>query len=439
MYFKSGGNILRLEGKILSRRFASLSFVVRGPSFLNWIYVPNDPTSPTTPARPNGIFMFRSKKPNRMTINYGDGTVQTYDFIAHPSGTNWGVQFRSQITSPANSGEYLPAYDNHIFTDGQTTQDRIVTITFDYPEAIYYFLTNVIIFRGRVPQDIDKFDLEILNISNTQQITDFPYNIANNKKLTSLTFSGIGPRINTFPDSFLGFPVLTDLNINGIFNFADPVASGLYKVANYGSALRTLGLSNNLIGQVETDLPPEFTAFTAIETLNIGFNLFEEVPPRVNQLTSLKQLILGGAAVDTSLTSWGNFSALVNLERLTPSTCSVLTTDIPSWFSNFTKLKFYTAPLVYRTQTRIDTFVNNFYDFIVANAAMTGANTLPFRGMFVQIYASNDPTQPNPTGTYQQPTGYIAGSSNGTPASPREKVWVLVNQYGHTWTMNPVG
>lgn len=41
-----------------------------------------------------------------------------------------------------------------------------------------------------------------------------------------------------------------------------------------------------------------------------------------------------------------------------------------------------------------------------------------------------------PTGTYQAPAGFVLGSNDGTPASAKEQVYVLVNNYGWTITMN---
>lgn len=40
------------------------------------------------------------------------------------------------------------------------------------------------------------------------------------------------------------------------------------------------------------------------------------------------------------------------------------------------------------------------------------------------------------TGTYQAPVGFVLGSNDGTPASQKEKIYVLVNNYGWTVTMN---
>jgi hypothetical protein len=41
-----------------------------------------------------------------------------------------------------------------------------------------------------------------------------------------------------------------------------------------------------------------------------------------------------------------------------------------------------------------------------------------------------------PTGTYQEPSGFILGESDGTPTSPKEQVYVLVNNYNWSITMN---
>jgi hypothetical protein len=41
-----------------------------------------------------------------------------------------------------------------------------------------------------------------------------------------------------------------------------------------------------------------------------------------------------------------------------------------------------------------------------------------------------------PSGTYQAPAGFVLGVSDGTPASAKEKVYVLVNNYSWTITMN---
>jgi hypothetical protein len=45
-------------------------------------------------------------------------------------------------------------------------------------------------------------------------------------------------------------------------------------------------------------------------------------------------------------------------------------------------------------------------------------------------------TNAEPSGTYQAPAGFVQGSNDGTPASAKEQLYVLVNNYGWTMTFN---
>lgn len=42
-----------------------------------------------------------------------------------------------------------------------------------------------------------------------------------------------------------------------------------------------------------------------------------------------------------------------------------------------------------------------------------------------------------PSGTEQAPEGFVKGSSNGSPATPMEKIYVLKNNYAQRWTIKP--
>src|SRR5690606_23306113 len=94
----------------------------------------------------------------------------------------------------------------------------------------------------------------------------------------------------------------------------------------------------------------------------------------------------------------------------------------------------------FATQADFDLFIDNIYTFVIANAPIVGIDTDQGRHMLIVNYDTAYHTNPGnylPTGTYQQPAGYVQGSSNGTPASQFEKVWVLVNQYDHVWQLPP--
>lgn len=437
MYRKINGKFIKIGGKISNLLNSKLQFTVRGPSFLNWYYNATDPYAVVSASSPNGLMQITSTRPNTVTINYGDGVTEVFNFIQQ--GTVYYFIMQSQINQPPPSGVPVTPVMNHAFTDGNTGVDRIVTLSIQYPEYITGLTTSLVLLRGSYPADIDKFKLVSLSINYTRFLTSFPSSIFNIKTLIGLSL--ITPSqtlLTSFPDAFLGFVNLQNLGIGGVFDFSDPIGSGFYKIGNYGSTLQTLSIQGSRIGQTNTDLPVELLNLTGLKSLNISANLFTTTPPLINQMTSLTNLVLGGFTTETITNNWGDFRNLVNLQNLTASVMQSLPTTLPTWFNSLIKLKVFTLSGSYHTLTRINAFVDNFYDLIINTAPITGTNVNIFRSMTITIYSANIANVcPRPTGTYQQPSGYIQGSFNGDPASQMEKIWVLTNQYAHVWAVNP--
>ena len=437
MYRKINGKFIKIGGKISNLLNSKLQFTVRGPSFLNWYYNATDPYAVVSASNPNGLMQITSTKPNTVTINYGDGVTEVFNFIQQ--GTVYYFVMQSQINQPPPSGVPVTPVMNHAFTDGNTGNDRIVTLSIQYPEYITGFTTSLVLLRGSYPADIDKFKLVSLTINYTRYLTSFPASIFNIKTLVGLSIiSPSQTMINTFPDAFLGFTNLSTLGVGSVFDFSDPIASGLYKLGNYGNIMKTLGIQGCRIGLTQTDLPNEFLNLTGLTSINISSNFFVRTPPLINQMTTLVALGIGGYNTDLVFNDWGDFRNLVNLTTLTASVMQALPTTLPTWFNSLIKLKIFTLSGSYHTLARINAFVDNFYDFIINTAPITGTSANIFRSMTITIYSVTIANVcPRPTGTYQQPSGYIQGSFNGDPASQMEKIWVLTNQYAHVWAVNP--
>lgn len=209
------------------------------------------------------------------------------------------------------------------------------------------------------------------------------------------------------------------------------------RIGSYGASLESLDIRGC---NVKT-MPDNFSSLTGLTFLSCGTSGddgFAEPPAQINSMTSLKTLFFGYQS--TVLNNWGDLSNLINLEGITLQHCTLIPTDVPAWFTNTTKLKVLALASCFNTQDRIDDFVISLYDFVVANAPISGTSADQFRSMIVILYRSTvTPVQSVvPSGSYQQPSGYVQGVSNGTPASPYEKVWVLVNQYDHTWNLPPL-
>lgn len=170
-----------------------------------------------------------------------------------------------------------------------------------------------------------------------------------------------------------------------------------------------------------------------IESILLGRSdsLGGALPTVLSTLTALKTAIIGSIGDGnkrTTITSWGTAGVNNTVNSLQIDGQSLFPTTIPSWFTNLTNLTKLTLDN-WDNQTDTDTHVDNFYTHVDANCSKTNATgyligldynlrTNVARGFNLR-----------PTGTYQQPTGYSAGTSNGTPASQMEKIWVLVHQY----------
>lgn len=96
------------------------------------------------------------------------------------------------------------------------------------------------------------------------------------------------------------------------------------------------------------------------------------------------------------------------------------------------------------SQKRSDDFVNSFYDLVVGWDQITMTSVAKdgkrnqFYSLSVSMYVAAYPTEnQRPSGTEQAPEGFVKGSSNGSPATPMEKIYVLKNNYAQRWTIKP--
>ena len=183
--------------------------------------------------------------------------------------------------------------------------------------------------------------------------------------------------------------------------------------------------------------PANFASISTLVSISVDTSQFTSIPSVIGTYPALSSV---NFSYNAGLNSWGDFSGLgEKLTMLAVTRCINLTEVLPAYFSQFTKLKaFVWRGLGGGIPGKIDSFITNLYDLIVANAAMAGAATLDFRGVRVNIESESGTNGVVPVGIYQRPAGYVAGVSNGTPATSLERVWVLVNQYLHTWTYRQV-
>ena len=425
----------KISNGITSKQTADLVFQVQGQAFLQWLYNPNDPYAATSLPNPNGYLAFASSTANSAIIDYGDGVVETHQFYHY--GGFFFLAFSSQIGYAPNTAiaNYNPI-DNHIFQDGNTDL-RDVHIIISNANSIFEIISSVVFFYNELPPNMFTLNnLSYLALSYTEKLTSFPYEFVLLKKITTLNLNTIASTLLIqFPTQFLSFPMLSVLSISGVFDFSDLEASNAKDIAVYGSKLTSLVASACKM----SDIPIEWAKLTNLTSLNIDSNNFTKPPDNINFMSTTIQVFsfAGGHSTNTTITDWNDFSNLINMTNLYYYAAPNFSTDFPSWISAFTKLRQLNFMDSYLTDTRLTAHITSVYNFIIANASMTGLASLPFRGMSINTYYAPSNKTPRPSGTYQQPTGYVQGSNNGTPASAMEMIWVLVNQYAHVWTLNP--
>lgn len=420
----------RIGGRYIHPRTEPvLRFRVRGTTFPDSYYSHSGPIYAT------GRYQFDSSGPNVMHIDYGDGSSESLPFVQSGSIFRLRMSHLGELTNNYDypGHYYIPGTDNH-----DALPEHIVTIRFDKPETVTGLIVSETKLYGDFPSDIGLMDgLEVLTLNDTANITGFPLRIGETASLKDITFRNIGSAMEErIPNSLFDMPI-ESITVTNSVNLSDITSSNFDRIGEWAGTLIFFGADSCKIDQ----MPLEISLCTNLRSLYVRNNRFSVCPPEINGLPLTELRFVG---TNPNIVEWGDFSACsdlvtLGLELNLPGT---FTTNIPPWVSSLTKLKKVVAYSTFgHSQARTDTWVDNVYNFVVANALITGTDDDPFRAMDFDLVPTNPSHIPTynkrPSGIYQQPAGYVQGSNNGTPASPMERIWVLENQYGHTWLLIP--
>lgn len=427
MIFKNSNRFIRSSGRfvVVSDKFVINSTVSKFPK--------------TITNSNNGGISMRFNAPTTVRIDYGNGVTIAYPTVLD-TGNNW-VSLQDHGTSAGPIPTY--AYTPYIYPDTLTSA-RIVSIYFDKSLLVECNITGIVMDVQDLRFEFAKYpNMEVFSATRLNTIVGMNLNnAALVGNITDLSlqsaFHSSSPYFTSIPLVLLGMPLITFGIGSSALSTVNFASSNLDKLVNIKDTLVNFTLSNTpLVDNNFGDgaLPSNFDQLVNLVSLTLSSTHHTTTPPIVLTMSWMTNLTISG---NSFLTSLGDLSAMVNLVALANSSCPILSTSIPTGFDQLTLLKSWDR----RGMTvagSVNNFVDSMYTFIVANAAITGSSSLPFRGMTFSIQERNigDGTE-IPTGTYQQPTGYIAGVSNGTPASQKEKIWLMVNQYGHTWTYRTV-
>lgn len=413
---------------------------------------------------PNGAIQFVSAAPVQknftVSINYNDGAEP----VVYSSLGSTGKVLNLYNPGHVNINPATANYSGKVFSDGNKN-DRIVVIN-----CSDWSVITGISMSGQLFSKTQSLGIPFRLMRNLAgfgatnglggggayaRITDIDAALFSLPALRSLSLGGSSFEITSryygyLQPAFIN-PNLTSLLIGGpgytgkSFTAANLTAINgvaLPQLTSFSFNGGMIGGNDNGFG--EGPFPVEWTTLNKLLVFGCNTTAWTSIPDRINSmsntLTNLNFTYCG------QIVSWANdLSNLVNLSTLVLTRCVNFPTTVPGYIASLTKLKNLNMGGVFpvnRQAGAIDAFIDNWYAFVVANAAITGANALPFRGMVFDIRSEDVVNIPAgvqiPTGVYQAPAGFVSGVSNGTPGSSLEKIYVMEVQYGHIWRYRTV-
>lgn len=366
---------------------------------------------PSFPAGTKGYTRFTSQGENEIFIDFGDGSP-IYTEV-----------FSGQL---AFTGESLYEYD--------TIERRTVKVWFKYPERITQIVFYYQTYIGNFPLNLGLYSLNQLTLW-TIRFDEFPVNFLGGVFNRITIWDITQQTIYSIPE-WITMSRIRDLSLHGGIELDNDATDSIEKLMDIQD-LVTLSLSGTKI----TDISSNFKDKDTLRRLFLGNNPFTEITNNINDCKQLTELSFGyypgywTSSGSNLFTSWGvGIANMPNLQVFRFDGCHNAPDTLPTGIETAPNCKTIWAR-TNRTQVRQDTFIENVYNQVIATANMaTGQGILRRTTLRFERYGGGGSTQIlRPSGIYQAPAGYVQGSSNGTPASAMEMIYVLVNQY--EWTI----
>jgi hypothetical protein len=411
--YSVGGKIVSVGNKFPENQVKTLTFESRGEYFPLKTY---DFTSDI------GYFELQSNTPNSVLINWGDGISLNYPFT-QIGFEKYNCTFKPEgDTSGENVGNYYYQDNN--------TGPRKITMTFENQISVTEINAYFIMLINSFPKEISFFyNVNQIKLQSTKYLTSFPKKIS--KTLTILNLqNAFSIRFEKIPDGFFESK-LENLFISECYDLSDVISSNFFKINQLKNTLRVLYCQSNLL----IELPNSFSECINLTKVFLFSNNFLEVPKELETLYKLQVLELFGI---------NNYSLLnanlidhyehTSLRKLALGFPNLLFSEIPEkWKRLFSLTTIFRFEKMVISNSRFDEFIGYFYSLCTVNGSITeGSSAEPFPNRFRDISWGHSSL--SQTGNIQAPSGFSQGISNGTPANQGEKIYVLVNNYGHIIT-----
>lgn len=414
----------------------------------------------------NETIGFYSNAPGMCEVDWGDGNKEQFPFVKDRSGSIYGqyrLMFRRRDISyrknpdshpwwfyKEDGSEYVPA-PNHAYDDGMD-KERVISMSFtnDVTKMESYRIMMVGFPILNMPSLINI----IISVPGNRTITDIPKDrIMRSVNIERITLSEFGvDTLTSIPEDWNRLTKLKGLNLSNSIDFSDTEASNIRKIPSMWPNLEILHLAG---GRVRV-YPREWLSFSKLRELYIspGVAMPSFDPntcPAMDEVDRINSSLKIFSHINRwygSVVSWHPYMSgkgLENIESLdaSHSYSNIDVSNLPDYIYEMRSMNSFYMHFCVSTQSRCDTFISTLYDkvmgfnYLTMSSYASDGERNQFYGLYLTMYSASSPVDKRPSGVLQAPYGFIKGQSNGSPSTPMEMVYVLMNNYRWRFSMAP--
>lgn len=414
----------------------------------------------------NEIIGFYSNAPGMCEVDWGDGNKEQFPFVKARSGSIYGqyrLMFRRRDISyrknpdshpwwfyKDDGSEYIPV-PNHTYDDGMD-KERVISMSFT--NDVTMMESYRIMMVGFPILDMPSLINIIISIPGDRTITDIPKDrIMRSVNIERITLSEFGvDTLTSIPEDWNRLTKLKGLNLSKSIDFSDTEASNIRKFPSMWPNLEILHLAG---GRVRV-YPKEWLSFNNLKELylspgNATSSFDPNTCPAMDEVDKINSSLKIFDHINRwygSVVSWHPYMSgkgLGNIERIDASFSysNIDVSNLPDYIYEMRSMNSFYMHRSLSTQGRCDTFISTLYervmgfDYLTMSSSASDGKRNQFYGLYLSMYSASNPDDKRPSGVLQAPSGFIKGQSNGSPSTPMEMVYVLMNNYGWRFSMAP--
>lgn len=414
----------------------------------------------------NETIGFYSNAPSMCEVDWGDGSKEQFPFVKARSGSIYGqyrLMFRRRDISyrknpdshpwwfyKDDGSEYIPV-PNHTYDDGMD-KERVISMSFT--NDVTMMESYRIMMVGFPILDMPSLINIIISIPGDRTITDIPKDrIMRSVNIERITLSEFGvDTLTSIPEDWNRLTKLKGLNLSKSIDFSDTEASNIRKFPSMWPNLEILHLAG---GRVRV-YPREWLSFSKLRELYIspGVAMPSFDPntcPAMDEVDRINSSLKIFSHINRwygSVVSWHPYMSgkgLENIESLdaSHSYSNIDVSNLPDYIYEMRSMNSFYMHFCVSTQSRCDTFISTLYDkvmgfnYLTMSSYASDGERNQFYGLYLTMYSASSPVDKRPSGVLQAPSGFIKGQSNGSPSTPMEMVYVLMNNYRWRFSMAP--